>query len=366
MNIDNTIEAAPLFIQAKEWIVKELKGRGFKAGDKIPSENEFCRESRVSIRTIRRALLELEKDGTIIRRQGRGSFLRELENTDQEKSAGTIGILFSDMIFVTRPTFSRILQAIEARTHELGYSFHLYSTGDRTKELSGARPLDSIVPKENVAGLIATSAVSSDDINWIRRHKIPLVTFNDYRNVQTNTVRCDYYNAARRGVRHLWDQGYKNIAFLCGHFSDDTSPVIYNNDYFLQGIKDECKECGIKFHPDRICQTNFSRIEGEECAARLLCGKNAPDAFFTFDDALASGVSEAIKKCGKEAGILTCGGAEVLNDISTLRVPMAEMGRMAVDLLVKVIEGDRSTRKNKVFKPELEVHSSTNAVCLTI
>jgi DNA-binding LacI/PurR family transcriptional regulator len=370
IKIDEKIDAAPLFIQTKEWIISELKQHKFAPGDKIPSENDFCRESQVSIRTIRRALLELEKDGIIVRRQGRGSFLKELKEATPKKSTGTIGILFSDMIFVTRPTFSGILQAIEARVHELGYSFHLYSTGDRIGRKSDLRPLGSIVPKDNVAGLIATSAINGEDINWIRRHKIPLVTFNNYRKIQTNTIRCDYYAAARHGIKHLVNQGSRNIAFLCGHFSHDSSAVIFNNDYFLQGIKDELKACGIKFEPEMVFTTNFSRAEGANHAGKLFARQNSPDAFFTFDDVLAAGVLDAAEKAGKsmdrDFSLLTCGGASVLRNISTLHIPMPEMGRAAVDLLVKAIEGDSSVKKNKVFETTLEVCDSTQSSCVPV
>ncbi|MFA7231287.1 MAG: GntR family transcriptional regulator, partial [Victivallaceae bacterium] len=70
----NLIEknTGPLFQQMKEQILNVIKESGLKPGDKILSENQFCVASDVSIRTVRRALAELEKDGVIVRRQGKG------------------------------------------------------------------------------------------------------------------------------------------------------------------------------------------------------------------------------------------------------------------------------------------------------
>ena len=109
VRIITTDSGLPLFLQVKENILEMLKTMNLKSGDKIPSENDFRNKSNVSIRTIRRALEELERDGVIIRRQGRGSFLLDINAKEEATTAGTIGVLFSDMNYVVRPVFSRLL-----------------------------------------------------------------------------------------------------------------------------------------------------------------------------------------------------------------------------------------------------------------
>lgn len=342
----------PLFLQIKEDILEELKAMNLKSGDKIPSENDFCHKSNVSIRTVRRALAELEKDGIIIRRQGQGSFLLDINASAKPASAGTIGILFSDMNYVVRPVFSKLLQSIETQAIEQGYSFHLYSTGDR---LSSAekRQLEQIIPLETVKGLIATSALSKQDIKTLRRNKIPLVNFNEYNNLQLNSVIFDYYSAARMGIEYLWETGHKSIAFICRRFSKSDSHVILNNDNFLRGIRDSFKEKNLFLNEAMIFQSNTLREEGQAIANKLFQSANPPDAIFTVDDFLAEGASDVIKENNLNCIILSCGMYSESESIPTIKIPSVAWGKAAVDLLIKTINGDSSVKKIKLIKAQL-------------
>ncbi len=356
----NLIEnnTAPLFLQMKEKIVEEIKQAGLKPGDKIPSENQFCFASEVSIRTIRRALAELEKDGVIVRRQGKGSFLRDINAANKPVSAGVIGILFSDMQYLSHPVFSSILQAIEKHVHDHGYSFHLYSTGDRLKTAHN-RPMETIVPLQEVKGLIATSALSQEDILTLRRSKVAMVAFNEYRDMQLNSIVFDYYSAARMGVEYLWRHGYENIAFICRRFSEAFSSVIFNNDIFLKGIKEIYSENGRTLDESMIFQSNAEREDGRNITGRLLESNNRPDAIFTIDDRLAQGVLDAAEdyslKIPEDCELLTCSGGITPKGIDYIEIPVAEWGKTAVEMLMKSIDGDGSVKKSKILAPQLTV-----------
>lgn len=74
----------PLYLQIKEQIQHRIAVGGLKPGDEIPSIRALAASTRVSVITIKRAYLELELEGVIQTRQGRGSFVAEgvqLDNT---------------------------------------------------------------------------------------------------------------------------------------------------------------------------------------------------------------------------------------------------------------------------------------------
>jgi DNA-binding LacI/PurR family transcriptional regulator len=353
---DNSL---PLFLQIKEYIFEELKAMNLKSGDKIPSENDFCHKSNVSIRTVRRALTELGKDGVIVRRQGQGSFLLDINANAKPASTGTIGILFSDMNYVVRPVFSRLLQSIEAQVLEQGYSFHLYSTGDRLHQTE-KRPLEQIIPLETVKGLIATSALSKEDIQTLRRCKIPLVAFNEYNDLQLNSVIFDYYSAARMGIEYLWKTGHKNIAFICRHFGESDSPAIFNNDNFLRGIKDTFAENNLFLDKNMIFQSDAMRKDGKNIATELFRSANPPDAIFTVDDFLAQGTADVIKENNFDCNVISCGMLSELENISSVEIPVTEWGETAVNLLIRNIKGDASVKKTKLIKAKLTIINKQN------
>lgn len=65
----------PLYFQLKSYIVNQISTGEWKAGDKIPSEAEFCEQFSISRTTIRQAINELVIQGKLIRSAGRGTFV---------------------------------------------------------------------------------------------------------------------------------------------------------------------------------------------------------------------------------------------------------------------------------------------------
>ncbi|SHF37592.1 GntR family transcriptional regulator [Caldanaerobius fijiensis DSM 17918] len=64
-----------LYIQLRNILIDKIKSGQWKVNDKIPTERELCDMYNVSRATVRLALQELERDGYIYRKQGRGTFV---------------------------------------------------------------------------------------------------------------------------------------------------------------------------------------------------------------------------------------------------------------------------------------------------
>jgi DNA-binding transcriptional regulator YhcF (GntR family) len=73
----------PLYLQIKEQIRHRVALGDWTAGYEIPSIRALAAELRVSVITIKRAYLELEHEGVIITRQGKGSFIAELNGVEK-------------------------------------------------------------------------------------------------------------------------------------------------------------------------------------------------------------------------------------------------------------------------------------------
>lgn len=64
----------PLYVRLKIALRNLIRGE-LQPGDQLPSENELCRQYKLSRITVRQALGALENEGAIERRQGRGTFV---------------------------------------------------------------------------------------------------------------------------------------------------------------------------------------------------------------------------------------------------------------------------------------------------
>ena len=67
----------PLYAQVKQWILAYIDDGSWRAGHKIPSENQLVRRLGVSRMTVHRALRELTQEGRLQRVHGVGSFVAE-------------------------------------------------------------------------------------------------------------------------------------------------------------------------------------------------------------------------------------------------------------------------------------------------
>jgi len=67
----------PMYLQLIEQIRRRVAVGDWGPGQEIPSIRALAASTRVSVITIKRAFLELEREGVIVTRQGRGTFVAE-------------------------------------------------------------------------------------------------------------------------------------------------------------------------------------------------------------------------------------------------------------------------------------------------
>jgi GntR family transcriptional regulator len=67
----------PMYLQIMEQIRRRVAVGDWGPGQEIPSIRVLAASTRVSVITVKRAYLELERQGVIVTRQGRGTFVAE-------------------------------------------------------------------------------------------------------------------------------------------------------------------------------------------------------------------------------------------------------------------------------------------------
>lgn len=78
---ENRLGFRPLYLQVQEEITRQLAGGRWQPGTMLPSEMELARELGVSQGTVRKALDAMTADRILVRRQGRGTFVAEYEES---------------------------------------------------------------------------------------------------------------------------------------------------------------------------------------------------------------------------------------------------------------------------------------------
>lgn len=78
----NIFETRPLYLQVHGRLLGFLVSSTWKPGQMIPNEIELARDFGVSVGTMRKALQTLTDQGLLVRRQGRGTFVAEVQPLD--------------------------------------------------------------------------------------------------------------------------------------------------------------------------------------------------------------------------------------------------------------------------------------------
>jgi DNA-binding GntR family transcriptional regulator len=79
----------PLYVQLKHKLLQEIKSN-YKPNDLLPAESQLLKLYKVSRITVRKAMEDLEREGIIVKKQGKGTFVREKKILYDANSIGSL------------------------------------------------------------------------------------------------------------------------------------------------------------------------------------------------------------------------------------------------------------------------------------
>jgi DNA-binding LacI/PurR family transcriptional regulator len=180
-------------------------------------------------------------------------------------------------------------------------------------------------------------------------------------------VMLDHTRAAGMALRHLYELGHRNIAFMKGQLYSLDSEARW------EGIISIAQQIGLTIRPE-LCifleENLWSPELGYAPVRNLLSRTRDFTAIFCFNDTTAIGAIRAIEDagliCPRDISVIGFDDiivAEYLNPrLTTVRQPLHKMGRSAAQLLVRRIQSpDQPCLEEVWFEPELVVRESTAA-----
>jgi GntR family transcriptional regulator len=89
INISQT-DARPMYLQIMEQIRQRIAAGDWAPGKELPSIRALAAGLSVSVITVKRAYLDLESEGVIVTRHGKGSFVAEVNGLAGELKAAQL------------------------------------------------------------------------------------------------------------------------------------------------------------------------------------------------------------------------------------------------------------------------------------
>ena len=249
-----------------------------------------------------------------------------------------------------------VMSGIEEVLIEEGY-FYLAASHRRKADLIEEYP--RLLMDRSVEGFIAIDTALQHSL------PIPVVAVAGHKKIEgVTSILLDHRRAAELALRHLYQLGHRQIAFMRGQtFSSDS-------DDRWKSLMAVAKELGIDVPSELVVhlQLNISSPElGYPVVQQLLTQRRPFTALISFNDIAAIGAIRAFRdhniRVPEDVSIVgfdDIQGAAYHNpSLTTIRQPLHNMGTTAARILLQRLRGMKDYPEQIAIVPELVIREST-------
>jgi len=350
-----------------EWIDS---GR-YVCGDRLPTEPELMAQFSVSRIVIRQAMDMLEERKLLQRRQGAGTFVlpRPVKTTTLQ-----IAVMLP-LVQGYSGAYQFILEGIEREASLRGHTVVLCN---HRNDINVALDYLSRIRSLNInSGILVPMEVT--DYEVVNRQLLREAEKNGMTMVLVDKIvrggfkRCtsfvggNGYDGIRSIVHHLAELGHRRIGCIM------TRPGFGATER-LKGFMDAMEEYKLDLDPSLVCSTPEDVTiaeEGRKAACHLLEMPNRPTAVVCLHDWIARNFYQEAKIRGiKIPNDISVAGFddlpfahELTPPLTTVRQPLDEIGRVAIEMLLEHQNGNFTGRTDyRYLATKLIVRASTAAI----
>lgn len=276
-------------------------------------------------------------------------------------SSRTIGLIISD---ITNPFFPDLVKSIQNRALDKGYEVIVTNTDYESEhEASCVQRLLEL----RVNGVIVmTTEQNSAGTERLLASGIPTV-FLDIGEAgrHCGIVRVDYEEGIRSAVEHLLQLGHRHIAFINGPNEFLSAQV--RCDAFVDAMQSHREDLHTQWN---ILAGDFRLESGAKAVRQLLEWNPRPTAIMAASDLMALGAQAELKRQGlrlpEDCSLIGFDDIwqAALSDppLTTIVIPRAELGRVAVEELLAMAAATDGTGRSVQVHTSLMVRRSTGPV----
>jgi LacI family transcriptional regulator len=261
-----------------------------------------------------------------------------------------LGVIVHD---VSDPYFGEIVRGIEDAAHLRDHRVFVCSSDrDPDRELAYVRAL---IGHRVDAIVFAGGAI--EDRSYRTQLRRLLEGFRSLGGVvatlaphamRTPSVTIDNVAGARDMTTHLLDLGHRRIAFVAGPEHLRTSHLR------LAGYQEALADAGVMPDPDLVEPGGFTTEGGAKATAALLARSPDLTSIFAANDVMAFGVLHELGDQGLHVpdDVSVAGFDDIsmarfaLPPLTTMRVPMGELGQQGAHLVFEALAGRRVRSRN--------------------
>ncbi|MGN0322552.1 MAG: LacI family DNA-binding transcriptional regulator [Oliverpabstia sp.] len=253
--------------------------------------------------------------------------------------------------------FNRSVYAIERTAQSRGYN--LLITNDRDEH---GTSVSTLVYEKKVDGLILpSSSVRQKLIDLLNQEQFPYVVYggSEFALEPFSWVDVNNLEGSKKAVQHLWNQGYRKIAFAF-----DGNVTVFSSNR-INGYRDALIECDKNTAPIILnCGRNPENMFDNVTQA---VRDKKVDAILCSDNIIAYHILKKTREVGisvpEQFGIVTFDNyplAEyMIPPLTVVDVDTYQLGKKSADILFGIISGEVTEKKIELIDTELIIRDSS-------
>lgn len=303
----------------------------------------------------------------------------------------------SHVVNKTKYVSDELIQRVEAAITKLGYNTNVFAKGLKTKKsniiglivhnmnnpldyelINGAleeaaknsygllifnsegklekekEALKSLALKY-VDGIILDPIGSKNpEIHKLMNQGIPIIFAEGYlKGINAKCILADIKNGTYEAIKHLIGNGHRQIGFVANDSNTNSSKEAF------EGYLKALTEAGIQFKPDLVKTEGSSLNGGYKSITTLMLFDPRPSAVFVSDHVMTLGAMDAFNQlniCYPQdvsfVGVSDLQWSAVVKPTLTVVSPPAkQIGKIAVETLIKIISGVNTYKNTREYIP---------------
>lgn len=271
----------------------------------------------------------------------------------------TIGMLVTA---TSNPFFAEVMAGVELYCQQHHYNLIIATTNGDNERLQ--HHLQMLIQRK-VDGLLLMCGDARLSASSNLNIPLPLVVV-DWWFTELNADKI-FENSESGGylaTKSLIEAGHRKIGIITGNLAKS---LAQNR---LEGYKQALTEANIAINPNWIVQSHFDFEGGIVGMNKLLAQTDRPTAVFASSDTIAVGAYQAIWQVGlkipQDISIIGYDDIELAKylspPLSTISQPKAELGKLAVETLLKRIRAESTEFQTIMLEPELILRDSIHHI----
>ena len=335
-----------------------------KAGSRA-TVRDIAAETGVSIATVSRVLNGHATVATETRELVRKAVERLGKHAPEPRNrlSPPAGAVFVRCPYILTDYFGLIVSSI-AETLELHGRSLVLSAGEAAQS---THPLIDLPARPGISGAIMIlPPESGQELIDLQSQGFPFVVVDPRIPLprDISAVSAAHFAGARQVTTHLVELGHRRIGVIGG-------PIEWMaSDGRLAGHAAAMADVGVLSPPDLMRDVAPTTEAGYRAAGELLDLPDRPTALVGFNDKIAVGALQAAHERGLDVpGDVSVAGFDDIDLsratrplLTTVRQPLPEMGRMAVNLLARVLDRHKLDALHVELATELVIRESTGPV----